>query len=216
VLPDETGIAACMAYVDLNPVRAGMAATPEESDFTSAQERIADLKSAEEVATLEEAPSSPGAPGSATFSPEAGEKGRGERVKGQSEDARDVKTEHGARAGWLVPVALEPKRKKVRERKTGRRASSKGCLPMSLPEYLQLLDWTGRQLHPGKRGLITKQSPPILDRLNSSAELWLLTIRTFRKRRAPNSITPASRHAVSAAAANPSPRPGRSRTRSAD
>jgi len=29
-----------MAYVDLNPVRAGMAETPEESDFTSIQERL--------------------------------------------------------------------------------------------------------------------------------------------------------------------------------
>ncbi|WP_328186054.1 hypothetical protein [Marinobacter sp. OP 3.4] len=30
-----------MAYVDLNPVRAGMAETPEDSDHTSIQERIA-------------------------------------------------------------------------------------------------------------------------------------------------------------------------------
>ena len=39
-LLDEAAMAACMVYVDLNPVRAGLAATPEESDFTSIQERI--------------------------------------------------------------------------------------------------------------------------------------------------------------------------------
>lgn len=33
-------ILACSVYVDLNPVRAGIAATPEASDFTSIQDRI--------------------------------------------------------------------------------------------------------------------------------------------------------------------------------
>ncbi len=69
VLPDEAAIAACMAYVDLNPVRAGLAKAPEQSEFTSAQERIRDLKSAEDVSTAE---------------------------------AKDVRIEHGAKAGWLA------------------------------------------------------------------------------------------------------------------
>jgi REP element-mobilizing transposase RayT len=40
VLLDEAAIAACMVYVDLNPSRSGLAGSPEESDFTSIQERI--------------------------------------------------------------------------------------------------------------------------------------------------------------------------------
>ena len=32
-----------MSYVDLNPLRAGMAATPESSDFTSIQQRLREL-----------------------------------------------------------------------------------------------------------------------------------------------------------------------------
>jgi len=37
---DEPALAACLAYVDLNPIRAGIAETPETSRFTSVFERI--------------------------------------------------------------------------------------------------------------------------------------------------------------------------------
>ena len=39
-LLDARAVLACMAYVDLNPIRAAIAKTPEQSDYTSIQEGI--------------------------------------------------------------------------------------------------------------------------------------------------------------------------------
>ncbi|MCG9783554.1 transposase [Vibrio brasiliensis] len=49
-LLDEKALAAAMAYVDLNPLRAGIAKTPESSDYTSIQARIEALNNQQETA----------------------------------------------------------------------------------------------------------------------------------------------------------------------
>ena len=198
-LLDEMAIAACMAYVDLNPIRAGIALTPETSDFTSVQERIVDRRLAMNNPEESQAPSSGLA---ATFSPGTEAKGRVEnaqREKGRGGDAMDRRLEHGERAGWLAPIALDPPRKKVREKPSSRRASNKGCLPLTLDQYLKLLDWTGRQLRKDKAGQIPAEFDPILERLDCSAESWLDLVQNFRKRFRTEAGLAASMQSVSSA-----------------
>jgi REP element-mobilizing transposase RayT len=51
-LLDESAVLACMAYVDLNPVRAKMNATPETSKHTSIFQRIEGIKDSKQPTTL--------------------------------------------------------------------------------------------------------------------------------------------------------------------
>ncbi len=48
----------------------------------------------------------------------------------------------------------------------------RGVLGLNLAEYLQLLDWTGRQLHPGKLGAIRGPAPPALAKFGPQAQHW--------------------------------------------
>jgi len=99
-LLDERALLACMAYVDLNPIRASMAKTPEDSDYTSIQERI----------------NHPG-------------------------------------TDYLKPFTDQ----------------GENSIPFKLKDYLELVDWGGRQVKRNKRGYIPASVPPILIRLKMDA-----------------------------------------------
>jgi len=77
------------------------------------------------------------------------------------------------------------------------RASNKGCLAMTLDDYLRLVDWTGRQIRRDKKGAIPADVAPILDRLQISGESWLELIGEFGRlfRRAAGRPESLKRHA---------------------
>ena len=114
-LLDEAGLLTAMAYVDLNPIRAGIAKTPETSEFTSIRERI--------------------------------------------------RTMQGKRPSGIRLCEFQFK------------GSKSAALPMTFEDYLQLVDWTGRQLRSDKRGSIDANLPPILTRLMIDPDAWVTAMR---------------------------------------
>ena len=115
-LLDDEAVLACMTYVDLNPVRAGIAQDLPESAHTSVHARLA-------------APAD------------------------QIDDPID------AVAG----------------------PSMQEFLPLSTRQYIELVDWSGRQLHPHKRGCIAADPMPPLPRGVDTAR-WLAQVRGVESR----------------------------------
>ena len=136
-LLDEQALLSCMAYVDLNPVRAAMAKTPEESSHTSIRHRINHWQDA------------------ANDSPV--------RVDIDKSDQSFQPDNLHSFVGNL------------------RQSISKGII-FNLLDYLQLVDWTGRQIRENKVGAIDPVAAPILKRLSISPEHWVYLCTHFESR----------------------------------
>mgnify|MGYP002623053666 FL=1 len=110
-----------------------------------------------------------------------------DRIVARRQRAEGVAPEKQADC-WLSELFLDPRSDAYvpgpQPSATGKRASDKGVLPLQLDDYLQLLDWTGRQLVKDKPGAIPKHLAPILERLGmaaTKAEQWLDLIANFDK-----------------------------------
>ena len=175
-LLDESALAACLAYVDLNPIRAQIAETPETSKYTSVYERIRAAVTEAGQLTTELADQH-----AATTSLEPKDESATATAPNPTQpDHEPLETKPERPIGeWLSQFVLSEKAE--REPVPNGRASNKGCLPMSFADYLELLDWTGRQLRSDKRGAIPQQMAPILERLKITEDGWLLLMRRFRR-----------------------------------
>ena len=50
---------------------------------------------------------------------------------------------------------------------------------LSEEQYLELLDWTGRQIRAGKRGHLGPDLRPVLERLDLDVEAWVKNVECY-------------------------------------
>ena len=155
-------VLSCSVYVDLNLIRAGIAETPEESEFTSAFDRIRARwqRIQEEMGTAVSLPS--GEQADAWLAPVF-----------LDERAEAYSPTPGSQSDTTEPTSpsCNPAR--------APRISNKGFLPMTRDQYLSLLDVLGRLVRNGKRGVIPSDLAPILERLNVDPRSWLDSLLDF-------------------------------------
>lgn len=185
---DMAGLLACSMYVDLNLVRAGIAETPESSEFTSAFARIqaralrkqTNLGQSLDVSHCKDAPDAWLAPLLLDERSDAFEGCTQSRASNASIDA-------GLESPSDIVTSADAKRKAAAKMAQcnpfgSPRASEKGFLPMSPDEYFRVLDWTGRHVRSDKKaGAIPADLKPILERLQVRPGNWLQTIRSYDK-----------------------------------
>jgi putative transposase len=160
-LLDEAAIAACMVYVDLNPIRAGQAATPESSNFTSIQERIRAWHKQTVTAC-----SIPGVSGQSIQSGSINKEMA--NLDDMTKDTIPIDSPEIPSTSWLCPIQSDSERR--------------GILQITAAEYFDLVDRSGRILRSGKRGSIDADLAPILLRIDANPEAWLDTISRFESR----------------------------------
>ena len=172
-----------MAYVDLNTIRAEMAATPEESEYTSVAERLAALMSAGLVQVDDQRSPKSGPAQShpvQTVSPanqapvsELGvrsepKSGTAAEVEAQSEDKLEA-GETVQKESRLAQLPLSPL---MAFDATGH---LEAAIPFALEDYLELVEASGRVIRENKRGFIAGQTPKLLERLHIDTEQFIVT-----------------------------------------
>jgi REP element-mobilizing transposase RayT len=175
---DEAGLLACSMYVDLNPIRAAMAQTPEESVHTSAYDRIGGMQGQKQASAAADPIVIP--------NNEAG-KIRRESTPDQLRErrAKARQSRRGSailRDAWLAPLPVDergPVGAQVSPSKV--RASDKGFLSMSLKDYLSLLTWTGCNRPSVGKPTVPAQVESILRRLGIDASMWIDLVWKYKK-----------------------------------
>lgn len=155
-LLDEQAVLMAMSYVDLNPIRAGIAETPEQSDHTSIKQRIDTLNKLHCETKNEEVADS----GTETTC-------LSEAVNPQLDVQLHEKCQKTLQLAPLLPFEAS--------------CSLDSAIPFAFSDYLELVDYLGRAIHPYKKGAILDTKPQILTRLNINTDTFVDYANNFLK-----------------------------------
>ena len=167
-LMDEGALLACMAYVDLNPVRAGIASGLDDSTWTSIYQRLREateeLQNESSVSSekIIELVTDAHSEEQRLSSNESSSSEEQSTVQRETAEAREPRPEE---CPILAPMDPE--------------GQPDESLPLTLLQYLELLEWTGRVVRLDKRGSITGPPSQLLERCGLDADKWLETLDGF-------------------------------------
>ena len=202
VLDEEALLSVC-AYIDLNPVAAGIAKTPEESEYTSVKARVDHVRKQGREEDLRAALKGSVAASAASRGLEDAlwlvpiedrrELPSGESVSTESSSAKSS----SAKSSKANPTSSDPSTAKS---KSAEGVVREGMVPgFTLGNYLLLVDYTGRLLRDGKAS-VNSELASILDRIGSSAEAWQARVARLRGGRLLGRFIAGSREAMQRAA----------------
>lgn len=143
-LLDKQAVLMAMSYVDLNPIRAGIEETPEGSKHTSIKQRINKIKGIENA--TKESPLL-----TTTRKPAH-----------NNQPANSLNAEE--HLSQIVKAPLMP------FEATENLSTS---IPYAFDDYLELVEYLGKAIHPTKRGFTPESLPKILERLNIDPETFI-------------------------------------------
>ncbi len=192
---DEAGLLACAMYVDLNPVRAALADSPDGAVYTSAYDRI-QAERGEQISSA--------AFDLVSVSAEQAGKHLRETSVADRQHRRQAKRRNPTgkqilRDCWLAPLT-QSERKMADDpevHRQGVRASDKGFLGLDWQQYLALLRWTAEQRVRGQVAEVPEKLRGILGALGIEASMWRDLVWDY-KRYFGRSTCAGSPHAMSA------------------
>ena len=125
-LLDEQALLTCMAYIDLNPIRANMSDNIQTSEFTSIKKRYEKAKQASNINHPNQQP------------------------------------------------------KNLAKLTGGYSINKKNAIPIKVTDYIELVEWTGKQLRKNKAS-INKHTPSALSQFNINPEEFLNSAQNYGK-----------------------------------